>query len=152
MTKTISYCILLCLSAVAAVMAAAAPDVISDKNAFLSGFVNHELLNILGVIVAITLASAAQLHLTLNSIEERIGQDNSFVSTRAGIRSSVYGLICLFLIALLIVMFKPMLASENWSQTLFNGASIIIVVWNVLVLISLTEAVFGVPPFFDDEN
>ncbi|WP_027171543.1 hypothetical protein [Methylobacterium sp. 10] len=135
MTNTISYCILLCLSAIVVVLAAAAPNVIGDKNTFFAAFVNHELLNVLGVIVAITVASAAQLHLTLNGIEERMGQSNSFISTRAGIRSSVYGLIWLFLLALLVVILKPVIALENWSQTLANGAAVVIIVWNVLVLI-----------------
>jgi Flp pilus assembly protein TadB len=152
MTKSISYCILICLGAVVVALAASAPDIIADKNAFFSAFVNHELLNILGVIVAITLASAAQLHLTLNSVEERLGQSNSFVSTRAGIRSSVYGLIVLFLIALVLVIVKPIIALENWSQTLVNGAAVVIIVWNVLVLISLTEAVFGIAPVVEDDE
>lgn len=64
-----------------------------------------------------------------------MGQSNSFISTRAGIRSSVYGLIWLFLLALLVVILKPVIALENWSQTLANGAAVVIIVWNVLVLI-----------------
>jgi hypothetical protein len=36
---------------------------LSDDNTFLKNFVNQELLAVLGVIVTITLASAASLHL-----------------------------------------------------------------------------------------
>lgn len=152
MTKNIGYCTLICLATLVAILAVAAPTLISDDNEFLKSFVNHELLNVLGVIVAITLASAAQLHLTLNGIEERLGIPNSFIKTRSGVQSSVYWLIGLFLVALAIVIVKPLVASSQWAQTLANGASVIVVVWNLLVLVSLTQAVFAVPAVTDDED
>jgi hypothetical protein len=133
-------------------MAVGAPAVLSDDNAFLKNFINHEMLNILGVIVAITLASAAQLHLTLNGIEERLGIPNCFLKTRAGVQSSVYWLIGLFLIALLLMVIKPLVALSHWSQTIANGAAIIIVVWNALILVSLTQAVFAVSAVTDEDD
>ena len=47
------------------------PSYLSDKNEFMHHFVNHELLALLGIIMTITLASAASLHLEFNKIEER---------------------------------------------------------------------------------
>jgi hypothetical protein len=143
MSKSVGYCTLICFSAVVIVLAIVAPTLLSDDNGFLKGFVGHELLALLGVILAITLASAAQLHLTLNSIEERFNRPNSFVATRNGIRSAVHWLLGLFVAALGLVVLKPCLALQTWMQSLANGLALLIVLWNILILISLTEAVFG---------
>lgn len=146
MTTTISYCILICSAAIVVVLSAYAPSLLSDQNEFLKGFVNHEFLNILGVIVTITLASSANLHLTLNQIEERHQTRSAFLETRAGVRSAAYALIVLFLVAVAIVVAKPLLATAHWSATLFNGAALIVIIWNVLILVALMEAVFGLRP------
>ena len=105
------------------------------------------MLGIFGVILAITLGSASQLHLTLNGIEERLKHHNLFEKTRAGVRFSIYWLITLFLFALLIAVLKPIVATTERFQTVANGASLLIIVWNVLILISLTQAVFAVRSF-----
>ncbi len=152
MNKTIAYCALICLSAVLIVVAFVRPEFISDRNGFLANFVNHELLNVLGVILAITLASAAQIHLTLNGIEERVSDENTFNRTRTGIRQSVYWLIGLFLFALLVVIAKPVAATSDFLKALFNGTSVVVLVWNVLVLVSLTQAVFGIKPMIDEDD
>jgi uncharacterized protein YqhQ len=146
MTNTLSYCILLAVALLVCVMAAYSPGPLSDENSFLRGFVSHELLSVLGVIVTITLASSAQLHLTLNQIEERHQTEHAFLATRSGIRGAAFALIILFVLAVVLVVAKPLLASADWSQTLFNGAALLILVWNILILVSLTEAVFGLKP------
>lgn len=150
MTTTISYCILICSTAIVVVFSAFAPSLLSDQNEFLEGFVNHEFLNILGVIVTITLASSANLHLTLNQIEERHQTKNAFLETRGGVRSAAYALIVLFVVALLLVVAKPLLATAEWSETIFNGSALLVIVWNVLILIALMEAVFGLRPDIKD--
>jgi hypothetical protein len=96
MTKTVSYCILIVLSGVIAAISSSSPSVLSDKNEFLSRFVGSDLLNTLGVILAITLASAAQLHLAFNAIEER-AEKTVFKKSRDGLRQAASWLIGLFL-------------------------------------------------------
>ncbi|MEZ0170776.1 hypothetical protein [Microvirga sp. TS319] len=152
MSTSIAYCILICFAAIIVVLSIGAPNVLADSNSFLSSFVGAELLNILGVIVAITLASAAQMHLALNGIEERFNRRNSFVATRAGIRAGSYTLIILFAAAFLLVVAKPHVATTAWSQSLVNGAAIFIVLWNVLVLVALTQGVFALGPTLKDEG
>ncbi|BBK30374.1 hypothetical protein STHU_10080 [Allostella humosa] len=144
MSKTISWCILVIAAALVVVMAASAPMVLSDKNTFLMGFVNHEFLNLLGVILAITIASAAQLHLALNNIEEKHGGKDIFVRTRRGIRSGSYYLIALFLIGIVVVVAKPHLAHNEWSQTVFNGSALFILLWYALILVSVTNGILAV--------
>ena len=63
MNKTIAVCTFICAVAVWIVLVFSTPWVLSDQNAFLEAFVSHELLSLLAVVVTITLASAANLHL-----------------------------------------------------------------------------------------
>jgi hypothetical protein len=143
-TKTIAYCVLSLAVAVVLVLAAAAPKVLGDSNLFLKGFVSDGLLDVLGVILAITLASAGQLHLTLNQIEERHDRV-IFLKMRAGIKSAASMLIALFVAAVLLVVCKPLVSSNNDAvATLFNGGALFLLLWNVLLLISLTQGIFGI--------
>ena len=151
MTNTIAVCVLIAFAVICIVILAVNPYAIGDSNDFLRDFVNHEFLNILGVVVAITLASAAQLHLALNGIEERHKKKNQFVDTRQGIRTAAFALIWLFGAAVLLVIVKPLLPNAEWISALMNGMAIFIVLWNVLVLVALTEAVFGIPSQVDDD-
>ena len=118
----------------------------SDQNEFLKNFVNHEFLNLLGVILAITLASAAQLHLTLNQIEERHRTRHAFLSTRANIRQGAYFLIGAFIFGSVLVTAKPHLGKAEWAEALINGMALILLIWNALVLLALTQAVFALEP------
>lgn len=120
------------------------PTWLSDQNAFLRNFVNHELLAVLGVIVTITLASAANLHLEFNRLEEAFGE--GFEEARTATKAYAYLLIGLFAVALVLVVLKPILASEPQWQSLFNGAAIMIIALNILSLLDLTSAVFAIPP------
>ena len=86
MNKTVMRCIVICAVAVWIILSLAVPWVLADTNAFLKGFVNPKLLSLLGVIVTITLASAANLHIELNKIEEAAGK-SAFVNTRVSINA-----------------------------------------------------------------
>jgi hypothetical protein len=110
---------------------------------FLKEFIGHGLLDVLGVILAITLASAGNLHLALNQIEERHGT-RGFTRMRGSIRMAAGFLIGLFVLAITINVAKSALASADWAQSLFNGIGLIILLWNVLLLISLTAGVFAI--------
>lgn len=104
--KTLSYISLILFAAVSVVLAAARPSWVSDSNKFLEAFVGSDFLNILGVILAITLASIANIHLEFNKIEERyqaIGLDKS----RDNLKKNAAWLIGLFCVGVLIVIVKP---------------------------------------------
>jgi hypothetical protein len=146
MNKIVSYCVIICWSTIVIVLSLTAPFIMSDQNSFFKEFVNHELLNILGVILAITIASAGQLHLELNSIEEKYSTNNRFIKTRAGIKSAVFWLVGLFFIGTILVSIKPLLCADTWAQALFNGAALLILIWNVLVLVSIIQTVFSIKP------
>lgn len=144
MSKTVAYCCLIVACGIVIAFAICAPTAISDQNGFLKGFVSSDLLNVLGVILAITLASAAQLHLTFNGIEERYHRKGGLTKTRAGVHSAARWLIALFAAAVALVVGKPYVVGTYWLETLFNGAAVILVLWNVLLLISLTQTIFRI--------
>ncbi len=136
---------MLLIALIAAMVAVAwfRPCWLSDENQFLRGFVNQELLAVLGVVVTITLASAANLHLELNRLEDEY--EERFPEARWANRSYAYLLIWLFILAIFLVVCKPIFASSPFEQALFNGAAIMIVLVNVLSLMDLTGAIFQIP-------
>lgn len=144
MSKSVSYCILIVLAGLLAGISASSPQILSDNNNFMKNFVNHEFLNLVGLIMAITLAAAGQVHLALNSIEEKHNKENIFIKTRQNIKSASYALILLFVFSIFIVVVKPIIGTEEWSQSVFNGLSLIVLVWNSLILISITSLTFSI--------
>lgn len=144
MTRNLSITALIILTISIGLVSYAEPQWLSDENAFLKGFVNHELLTILGVIVTITLASAASLHLELNRLEDSFSE--SFNEARFATKAYAYLLIALFGFALILVTIKPLVTiNEHWEAA-FNGAAIWIIALNILAWLDLTSAVFAIPP------
>lgn len=149
MKQVTYYCCLFCVATILVVLTITRPEILSDENKFLLGFVNHEFLAISGVILTITLASAAQVHLKLNEIEEKY-QDIFLTKTRSHVRRGAYWLISLFLVSILLVVAKPILADEVWSQSLFNSAAIFILFFMTLVLGAITQLIFAIKPNIND--
>jgi len=145
MNRTVSVCALLCVAAVLAATAVAQPALLSDKNRFLHDLVGTELLNVLGVILAISLASAANLHLEFNKIEERYNK-KGLTKSRDGIKRATYWLISLFLIGIVVVVVKPVVGSSDLGEAIFNSLGLFVLFWNVLVLSSLVQAAFAITP------
>lgn len=121
------------------------PYYLSDEgNSFFKNFATHELLSVMGVVVTITLASAASLHLELNKLQDATG--DSFNEARAAVRSSAYSLIGAFIAAGVLVMAKPTALPTMVTTALFNSGTILVLIFSVAVLIDLTAAVFDIPP------
>lgn len=149
MNKTVARCVFVCAVSIWILLSILAPWVLSDNNAFLKGFVNHELLGFLGVVVTITLASAANLHIELNKLEEA-AQRTGFTKTRTAIKRSAAALISMLLLAVVVVVAKPLVAPDPLANAMaasfFNGAALLIVLFNVLILIDLTQSAFQLGP------
>lgn len=145
MSKTLFYLILVVFAATSIVLVAVRPDWVSDQNTFLRDFVNHEFLNLLGVILAITLASVANMHLEFNKIEERF-QRAGLSKSRQNIKKAAYWLIGLFVAGVTVVTLKPLFGQGAVGEGVANMAALLIVLWHVLILIILTQLVFAIPP------
>lgn len=153
MSRAVAYCSLIVFMGVVFAISFSAPGILSDKNQFLKGFVTQEILAILAVIVSITLASTSSLHLELNKIEERHGI-RGFVKTRGGVKQAAYFLIALLVAAVVLVVTKAAMADflPETGEALLNGIALFILFWNVLILISITQAIFSIKPSIREKS
>jgi hypothetical protein len=147
MSKSVSYCALLVMGCLLVAIVLLRPNIMSDESGFLKDFVGANLLLVSGVVLTITLASAGQIHLSLNEIESRVGR--AFLhKTRAGVHGAAYWLIGLFLGAVVAVVLKPYFLTSIAGQALFNSVALFILFWMVLIMVSLTTLVFTIKPHF----
>jgi uncharacterized membrane protein YbhN (UPF0104 family) len=122
------------------------PWVFDDTNTFLKNFVNHEFLGFMGVIVTITLASAANLFIELNKLEEKVNMA-VFRSAKRHVKDSAFSLIGLLIASLVLVVVKPLVEDDGpTAQAISNGLALTIILVSVLILIDLTQAAFSLDP------
>lgn len=150
MNRTIGICSLVIAAGAVVAVAACQPSWLNDDNDFLKGFVNHEFLNILGVILAITLASTAQIHLWFNRIEERNGR-RILNASRKELASSAYWLISLFLFGIILVVVKPHMSGPHITA-LMNGAAIWILLFDAIIMWDITATIFNLGPDLPDDD
>ncbi|MDI1363996.1 MAG: hypothetical protein PSX79_03900 [bacterium] len=131
--------------ALAAITAVVRPELISDKNAFLKDFVNQEFLGFMGVVVTITLASAGNLFIELNKLEDR-AEASVFSKTKRSVKASAFSLIWSLVFALILVTVKPLLGPGQGTQAIANAAALTTILFSILVLVDLTVAAFNLDP------
>ena len=121
------------------------PVYLDDNNIFLKDFVGSNFLSVMGVLVTITLASAANLHIELRKMEAAAGKD--FLSgTRGRVKLSAFSLIWLLGLSILAVFLKPILPQASISLALINGFCLLLLLFGVLVIADLTKLAFRVSP------
>lgn len=145
MNRTIAICLMICWVALAAVIAVVRPELISDKNSFLKDFVNQEFLGFMGVVVTITLASAGNLFIELNKLEDR-AEVSVFAKTKRSVKASAFSLIWSLVFALILVTVKPLLGPSQGAQAIANAAALTTILFSILVLVDLTVAAFNLDP------
>lgn len=145
MNKIVAACSFVCLTTSVALLTVLKPLVLSDKNDFLKGFVNHEYLSFMGVLVTITLASAANIHIELNRYDEALGR-SAFEKTRTGLRHSAFALIAALCVALVTVILKPLGPDALEWQSALNGMAILTIAFSILIVADLTMAAFDLRP------
>ena len=144
MSKTIAWTTLLGMTTVLLAVSACAPYRLSDTgNSFFRDFVNQNLLSLLGVIVTITLASAGNIHLELNKLQDRTKLP--FTKTRGKVKQSAYSLIGILALGGALVVVKPMLGHDDRATAACNSIAIILVVFSLFVLVDLTSTTFTIP-------
>lgn len=148
MNRTIAICSLIAWATIWIVVVVAAPWALSDKNAFLAGFVNEQFLSFMGVVVTITLASAANLYIELNKLEDKL-DDAIFNGTKADVRHSAYMLIATLVASVVLVVVKPLVICGERSAAIVNGLGLTILLVAILILIDLTQAAFSLDPRAD---
>lgn len=122
-----------------------APELLAT-NKILIGFVNEEILNILAVMATVTIASAANIHLAFNRLEERAKKTGVFDKARKEINESALVLVWLFIATVVFLIVKAFSDELRWTS-FWNGACMIVLLVNVFVLIDITSAVFRITPY-----
>lgn len=117
------------------------PESLGDGNGFLGGFVNHEFLNFMGVIVTITLASIANLHIELRKKEREAGEE-FLAKTRVAVKKSAFSLIWALFLSVVLVVVKPLLPEADVWRAIANTFSIAIILWGILVILDITKLAF----------
>ena len=127
-------------------MTAVSPGPLSDGNDFLAGFVTHEFLSFMGVVVTITLASAANLFVEMNKLEDRHDRE-IFPEAKADVRDSAYALVGALIAAIVVVVVKPWLAPfGDRGETAANCAALGVMAFSVFIMIDLVQAAFNLDP------
>lgn len=117
------------------------PSLFGDENLFLAGFVNHEFLSFMGIIVSITLASTVSLHMALTRKEDEKGQ--CFLSgTKAAVRKSAFSLIWALIAAIFLVVTKAALPEVHPWDGLCNVAALAIILFGIFVMYDITKLAF----------
>lgn len=149
MSRGVALCLLIVSGGSVVWIAAAAPRWLDDRNEFLHGFVNQELLSILGVILVITLASAAQIHLKFNDMEEK--ENRRFMAaSRHEVKSSAYWLIGSFVVAIGLVLVKPLFVEHHFAVAFINGFAVLVLLFDVTILFDMTAGIFAISPTIKD--
>ena len=122
------------------------------ENHFLKNFISHELLSVLAVIVTITAASAANIHIALNRAEETIKKRDYFKAARKEINEGIYYLIVLFLVAVITLIIRSSFIDNLCIVSSLTGFSLVILLMNILILIDTTMAAFAITPFLSPSD
>ncbi|MFU1478971.1 hypothetical protein ACM25N_15170 [Roseovarius sp. C7] len=141
MTKVDARMIFLLACAFMAAISFLYPPVFGDENGFLSQFVNHEFLNFMGIIVTITLASTANLHLELRR-KEKEAKEEYLSGTRTAVRKSAFSLIWALVLSVILVVTKPLIPEDQTWEALSNSFALAIILWGILVIYDITKLAF----------
>jgi hypothetical protein len=120
----VGYILLIGAAILVAGIAVCSPDRLGDGNPLIRALINEQILNILGVIIAIFLPSAANLHIRLAELEVRLNKN--LQEYRNTIKFNCNVLIALFIATVLALMVKGGNGSIPWLVAAVNGLARII--------------------------
>lgn len=147
--KIICWVIMIVGVGVVLALSVCSPAILND-NEFLRGFVTHEILGMLAVIMTISIATIATIHIWFNELEQK-HEKRVFGAARREINQSAMVFIGLFLfqLAVLIVKSLHVFAANETARSLFNGVSILVLLASVLTLVDIMNVVKALTPADD---
>lgn len=105
----------------------------------MGSYLSFEVLSAYAVLLAITLANASQIHLTLNRLEERRNRlYPEFDKARREIKGSCLALVATFVIAILLLFTKGIVVDKRGIAAI-NGLNL----WILFAQIAITWDVFA---------
>lgn len=118
------------------------------KNEFLKAFISHELLGLLAVVMTITFASVANIHLTISRLvaqapaEKREAARETIAETRSELNSSAWLLFWAFIAAAIILLVKGTVTENVWVESAANGLALGTLLVNALVFYDIYQTSF----------
>lgn len=120
------------------------PELLAD-NDFIKGFVEHDALNIMSVIMTIAIALIATIHIWFNELESKY-QAKAFGKARREINHDAFLLIWLFVGELTLLIFRSYFRGNALATSMFNGGAIILFLSSVITLIDVMDVVRALTP------
>jgi hypothetical protein len=148
MTKAIYIIFIIVLAGVITAASICAPTLLA-KNEFLGGFVDHEILGIMAVIMTISIASIATIHIWFNELEQKHGK-RVFGKSRHEINQAAFIMIWLFVGQLGLLVVRSNFLGSDRAISFFNGGSILLLLASVVTLLDVMGTVKALTPS-DDE-
>lgn len=121
------------------------------QNAFLNGYVNHEILALLAVILTITMASVANIHLSITrslqsaikDVEKRKKVEaKAATPLRNEINSSAWLLFWAFVVCFVVVLIKGQFPKSLTVASMVNGVGIVVTLVNLFVIRDIYKTTF----------
>jgi len=125
------------------------PEFLSD-NTFLRGFINHEILALMAVIMTITLASVANIHISLNSLVlRRFGGNEPLKEAAAGVKKEMTDNAWLifwgFLVTAIVLVAKGAFDDKNvLAYAITHGVCLWFLLLYFLCMYDIYKVVFGI--------
>jgi hypothetical protein len=144
--KYVYFIILIVIAGVFVSLSVCDPAILS-KNAFLAGFINHEILGIMAVIMTISIASIATIHIWFNELESKHDK-KIFGAARKEINQAAFCFIGLFIAQLLCLFVRslPIFETSDRAISLFNGMSVLLLLMSVITLWDIMGVVRALTP------
>lgn len=137
--------ILLSVFATVLIMISILRPEILNQNGLLKEFVTRDVLNIMGVIMAIAIPSVTTIHIWFNELEERHNR-RVFGAARREINQDAYLLIILFFMQFVLFITRYYFEFSDIAVALFNSGAVLIFIASIITLIDVLNVVRSLTP------
>jgi hypothetical protein len=145
MSRLVSVFVIGAWVAFGSIIAINFPWVLDDENSFFKDFISHEMIDFMGIIVTITLASVTNILVELIKLEREL-KLTIFEGSRNDLRHSAFALIISLAATFILVAIKPLISRGETAQAFVNGFGILIIIFSLLILLDITLAAFQLRP------
>ena len=115
------------------------------ENKFLQSFIGPDLLSLLIVILTITFASVANIHLSLNRFSAKASPASrqGIIEIRAEIDANAWLIFMAFVVGLIALLAKGALSAIPLGLAATNAVCLLVLLVNLLVMHDLYHAIFA---------
>ena len=124
------------------------PEWLND-NKFMDGFISFEILSLLAVILTVTLASVANIHLAINRIiAKHLAGNSAQVSLaediKSEIRSNAWVIFYSFIASVVILFVKGLNEADQLVLAICNATMLWVLFLNLLCILDIYKVIYGI--------